>query len=258
MRLIPLGSGSQGNATFVELGGRRLLVDAGLSARQLKLRLEAVGVEPDTIDAILLSHEHTDHAQGAERFSRKHSTPVVCSGETLEAMECSPAHFATWLPLPESGDLEIEGSVRVHAFPVPHDAARPVGFVLEADGMKAGFVTDLGHATTVVVERLRDCDAIMVESNYDRAMLLGGPYPWSLKQRVTGRLGHLSNDGAAALLREVVSERCRAVVLCHLSEQNNTPALARETAARALQWSGNRRVEMRVARRRRPTPALEL
>ena len=128
MRLVPLGSGSRGNSALVELGGVRLLVDAGLSARQLAGRLESVGVAPGGVDGILLSHEHEDHSRGAETFSRKHGTPVLCSVETLEAMDGSPAHFAEWRPLGPAGiDL---GTVRVEPFPVPHDAAAPVGFVI--------------------------------------------------------------------------------------------------------------------------------
>ena len=257
MRMVPLGSGSSGNATYVELGGQRLLVDAGLSARQLKLRLEAIGVAPVHLDAILLSHEHVDHAQGAQRFSKRHGVPLVCSAETLDALDLSPALVADWWPLPDTGALTL-GDVAVNAFAVPHDAARPVGFTLAAEGLKVGFATDLGHVTTLVVESLKGCDAILVEANYDRARLLDGPYPWQLKQRVSSRFGHLSNEETAALLRRVVDERCRAVVLAHLSEKNNSPTLARDVVAQALQEAGARRVEMRVARTRQPTPALEL
>lgn len=254
MRLLPLASGSRGNATLVEFGSTCLLVDAGISARELSRRLVAVGVAPGAIRAILLSHEHADHSRGAERFSRAHGVPVFSSFETLEAMDCSPAHFAAWHPLgPEPFEL---ADVRVEPFPVPHDAARPVGFVLHGAGRRVGIALDLGHATTLVVERLRGCDVLMIESNHDDRMLLDGPYPWSLKQRVSGRMGHLSNDEAAALLRATVSDACRAVVLAHLSEHNNRPALARQAAAAALASVGRGRVEMRVAVPGRPTPAV--
>lgn len=257
MRLIPLGSGSRGNAAYAEFGNFRILIDAGLSARQLKLRLEAVGVDPRRIDAILLTHEHSDHAKGAERFSKQFSVPLVCSAETLRAMDLSPGHLAGWQPLADQGVLDL-GPVRVDSFPVPHDAARPVGFVIEGEGVRLGVATDLGHATTIVVERLRGCQVLLLESNHDTMMLRDGPYPWHLKQRVSSRTGHLSNDEASALLRDIVDSDCRAVVLGHLSEKNNAPGLARDCAARALQRAGNRRAVMRIAQARHPTPAIEI
>ncbi len=237
MRLIPLGSGSRGNATFVELAGVRLLIDAGLSARQLTQRLEKLGIAPSSIDWIVLSHEHDDHARGAERFSRLHEVAVLCSSGTLAARDLSPVCVASWRALDPERGTDV-GAVWVEAFPVPHDAAEPVGFVLHGEGLRVGMVTDLGHATTLVRERLRGCDVLFVESNYDARMLQDGPYPWHLKQRVAGRLGHLSNTEAAALLGEVVDDRCRAVVLAHLSEKNNTPALARQVVGAALDRAG--------------------
>ena len=257
MRIQPLGSGSRGNATLVEFGSTRLLVDAGLSSRRLTRSLDAVGVAAREVDAILLSHEHEDHTRGAERFSRTHRVPVICTAETLEAMDCSPAHFARWQPLRPAGYLDL-GSVRVESFPVPHDAVNPVGFVLHGEGLRVGVATDLGHATTLVVERLRGCDVLMVESNHDDRMLQDGPYPWHIKQRVSGRLGHLSNRDAADVLSETVDAGCRAVILAHLSESNNTPELARRTASGVLARTTARRVEMRVARVGGPTPAVRL
>jgi phosphoribosyl 1,2-cyclic phosphodiesterase len=248
-RLVPLGSGSQGNATLVELGATRVLVDAGIAARTLSRRLEEVGVEPSSLRGILLSHEHGDHAQGAERFSRKHGVPVFSTVETLEALDRSPVHFAEWRRLDPGTVVEI-GPLRVDAFPVPHDAARPLGFVLEGAGVRAGVVTDLGHATTLVVQRLRGCQLLMVEANHDDAMLRDGPYPWQLKQRVGSRLGHLSNNAAARLLEQVVDDGCRGVILGHLSEKNNTPELARTTVRRALRRVGRGSVEVHVAERR--------
>lgn len=183
--------------------------------------------------------------------------PLVCSHETLDALDLGPAQVAEWQPLPEAQALDL-GAVRVEAFPVPHDAARPVGFVLHGEGLRVGIATDLGHATTLVAERLRGCQLVMLESNHDTRMLQEGPYPWHLKQRVSSRMGHLSNAEAAALLARVVDDECRAVVLAHLSEKNNRPRLARDCAADALQRAGSRRAAMRVALPHRPTPPLEL
>jgi phosphoribosyl 1,2-cyclic phosphodiesterase len=257
MRFVPLGSGSKGNATLVESGSTRILIDAGLSARALGSRLGAVGVAAGEIDFILLSHDHTDHVRGAERFSRLHRVPVLSSIETLEAMDRSPVHFAAWEPLPENGSVSL-GNIDLECFPVPHDAARPVGFVLRCEGLRLAMATDLGHATTLVLERMRGSHLVMIESNHDEQMLKNGPYPWQLKQRVAGRTGHLSNDEAAAVLEEVVEECCQAVVLAHLSAKNNRPELARKTAARALSAVGMNRLSMRVAAERCPTPTLEL
>jgi phosphoribosyl 1,2-cyclic phosphodiesterase len=256
VRIVPLGSGSSGNATLVEFGTHRLLVEAGLSARALGDRLAAVGVEPSSLSAILVSHEHNDHARGLERFAARARVPVAIAAETLAALDLSPAHLPEWLPLEPGRTVDL-GPVRVECFPVPHDAVRPVGFVLEGEGVRVGIATDLGHATTLVVERLSGCHVLVLESNHDDRMLQDGPYPWHLKQRVGGRMGHLSNEEAARLLERCAAQ-CGAVVLAHLSERNNTAALARDAAARALERAGRKRVEMRVASARRPTPALLL
>jgi phosphoribosyl 1,2-cyclic phosphodiesterase len=260
MRVVPLGSGSRGNATLVEFGGSgplfgctRLMVDAGLSARETTLRLQSIGVRPDSIAVLLLSHEHDDHSRGAERFSRLHGVPVMCSMRTLEAMDCSPDHFAEWRPLAVGRRAEVAG-VEVEPFSVPHDAAEPVGFVMTGEGLRFGIATDLGHATPQVVERLRGCQVLMVESNHDDRMLLEGPYPWPLKQRVSGRLGHLSNREAAALLREAAADgECRAVVLAHLSEKNNTRDLARRSASAAFAGKRGARPAIHVAASASPT-----
>jgi phosphoribosyl 1,2-cyclic phosphodiesterase len=255
MRLIPLASGSRGNATLVQFDGASVLVDAGVSAKQLTHRLHSVGVDPASIRCILLSHEHQDHSRGAERFSKLYEVPVACTAKTLAALDISPMHIAEWRALPETGVTEI-GPVHVESFPVPHDAAQPVGFVLRGDGLRVGIALDLGHATTLVRERLRGCELLMIEANHDLGLLRDGPYPWHLKQRVSGRMGHLSNHETADLLRETVGPECRAVVLAHLSEKNNTQALARSVAGAAVHEAGGRRVEMRVASARSVTPAV--
>jgi len=257
VRFVPLGSGSSGNATLVELGSTRLLVDAGLSARALGQRLEAIGVAPDDLDALLLSHEHQDHCRGAQRFSKLHRVPVICSHATLEAMDRSPSHFATWTPLPEDRLLDL-GAMRIESFPVPHDAASPVGFVIHGEGLRVGVATDLGHATTLALHRLRGCHVLMIESNYDPGLLQDGPYPWQLKQRVSSRTGHLSNEQAASLLENAVDGECCAVVMAHLSERNNRPELVRRSAANALARAGASRASLRIAAPRRPTPEIRL
>jgi phosphoribosyl 1,2-cyclic phosphodiesterase len=257
VRVVPLGSGSSGNATLVAFGSRRLLVDAGLSARDLATRLEGVGVAPRRVTAILLSHEHHDHARGLERFAVKHGVPVFTTPETLAALNLAPRHVGAWHPFEPGVAFDAFG-VKVDPFMVPHDAVNPVGFVLEAEGVRVGIATDLGHATTLVVERLRGCHVLVVEANHDDGMLVRGPYPWALKQRIGGRLGHLSNEEAATLLAATVDANCQAVILAHLSESNNTAALARQAVALALARAGRSRCAMRVAERRAPTPAVEI
>jgi phosphoribosyl 1,2-cyclic phosphodiesterase len=257
VRILPLGSSSSGNATLLEFGRTRLLVDAGLSSRELTRRVEAAGVPPGSLACILLTHEHHDHSRGAERFSMKHRVPVACVPESLEAMNLSPIHLASWCPIAAGRPFDVDG-VRVDPFPVPHDAAAPLGFVLQGEGVRVGIALDLGHATTLVVERLRGCHVLIVESNHDDRMLEAGPYPWQLKQRIGGRMGHLSNAEAAALLARVADDDCRAVVLAHLSEKNNTQALARSAASSALAAAGRKRYEMRVADARRPSVPLVL
>lgn len=256
MRFLPLGSGSAGNATLVEFGSVRLLVDAGLSARALAHRLESVGVPPASVNWILLSHEHRDHCRGAELFSNLFGATVICSHATLEAMNRSPSHFSDWTALPEGALLDL-GTVQVDAFPIPHDAARPVGFVIHGAGLRIGVATDLGHATTLALERLRGCHLLMLESNYDPDLLQRGPYPWQIKQRVAGRTGHLSNAQAADVLRRTIGPESRAVVMAHLSEKNNRPALVRQLAGESLAGNGNR-VALRIAAARMPTPAIQL
>jgi len=247
VRFVPLASGSKGNATLVEFGSTRVLVDAGLPPRELCTRLAALDVAPGDLDAIVLSHEHQDHVRGAQKFSMKFGVPVAASWETLEAMDRSPQAFAGWIDLPVGGEVRI-GEVSVTSFPVPHDAASPVGFVIASNGTRVGIATDLGHATPEIVERLAGCDVLMLESNYDSLLLRDGPYPWRLKERVSGPSGHLSNAESASLIKHTVGERCRCVVLAHISEKNNTPELARASARRALHATGRDDIELKVAR----------
>ena len=257
MRFVPLASGSQGNATLVEFDDCRLLVDAGLTAKELAKRLRSVQCEPESIDYLLLSHEHADHVRGAQRFSTQFEVPIVAPWKTVMAMDRSPQAFAGWVELDVHGTVTL-GTATVHAFPVPHDAASPVGFVIEAGGRRIGIATDVGHPTLDVVDALSGCDLLMLEANHDPLLLKDGPYPWRLKERVSGQLGHLSNAEAAGVLKNSVDGRCQAVVLAHLSQQNNTPELARTSAQRALRACGYESVAIKVARYHQPLPAMHL
>lgn len=257
VRVVPLGSGSSGNALLVEFGARRLLIDAGLSTRDLTSRLAEAGVSGSQLTAILLSHEHHDHARGLQRFALKHRVPVFTTPEALAALNLAPRHLGAWHPFEPGVRFDALG-IEVDPFTIPHDAVNPVGFVLASGGVRVGIAIDLGHATTLVHARLRGCHVLVVEANHDDGMLTRGPYPWALKQRIGGRLGHLSNEEAAALVAAVADDDCQAVILAHLSESNNTEALARQAVASAMAAAGHTRYAMRVAQRRAPTPAVEI
>jgi phosphoribosyl 1,2-cyclic phosphodiesterase len=242
-RFVVLGSGSSGNSLVVESRGRRVLIDAGFACRELERRLRAVDVEPRSIEAIVLTHEHADHCRGAPRFAARYRIPVYASRGTLGG---------TWLrqlpgarPLRPEARLEVAGLL-LETFPVSHDARQPVGVVVEDDaGRRLGLLADLGEATASVCARLRDLSALVIESNHDLVMLRQGPYPWSLKQRVAGTQGHLSNVEAAASVRGLLGDGLHTVVLYHLSRINNVPALAFEAVAAAVERAGSKaRVEL--------------
>jgi len=242
MRVAVLGSGSSGNAVVVTSGEHRLLIDAGFSCRQLEGRLRCVGEDPAQLEALLLTHEHTDHVRGAMRLARRHSVPISATSGTLRAasLVADRLAFEERPPLPESHvvrsgrPFEVPG-FQVEAFAVPHDAAEPVGYVVEDEGgRRLGLAADLGCRSQLAWGRLRDLDCLILETNHDLGMLRSGPYPWHLKQRVAGRHGHLSNEEAAAGLPELLGERLRTVVLYHLSRTNNLPALAVETLGEQL------------------------
>lgn len=231
MRFAPLGSGSKGNATLIEGGDTRLLLDCGFALAELERRLAALGVAAETLSAVLVTHEHGDHLRGVGALARRYGLPVWMTTGTrrqgwragLPEPRCFSSH---------QGDFAI-GSLRVHPFPVPHDASEPAQFVLEHDGARLGVFTDAGAVTPHIVERLQGCDALMLECNHDPGMLARGPYPPFLQARVGGAFGHLNNRQAADLLKRIDHRRLRHLVAAHLSEKNNTPALARSALLEA-------------------------
>lgn len=232
MRVCLLASGSKGNAVFIESGETRLLIDAGLSAREISSRLAEIGVAGEDLDALLVTHEHTDHCRGLGPVARRFGLPVFVHHQTRPALSGAGKlpqvlEFAAGQPL-SFRDLRIE------AFPTTHDAAAPVGFTLESGEGKIGIATDLGIATRLVADRMQKCRILILESNHDEEMLIEGPYPWHLKQRIRSNHGHLSNGAAARLLGELLWEGLEAVFLAHLSEVNNDPALARRSAGETL------------------------
>jgi phosphoribosyl 1,2-cyclic phosphodiesterase len=237
--LTVLASGSKGNCSIVAGGRTRILVDAGLSARATMKRMKAIGEDPG-LSAILISHEHSDHIYGLATLAKKLCVPVYVTGATHEACRkiFRQQRGAPWncaqLETFTAGDSFHIGDIAVSSFTVPHDAADPVGFTFRAEGVQLAIVTDLGYLPASVRQHVRGCDVVMLESNHDVEMLRVGPYPWSVKQRVMSRVGHLSNDALAEFFSSDYDGNAAFVVLAHLSEQNNHPELARQAAERAL------------------------
>ncbi|PLY04846.1 MAG: MBL fold metallo-hydrolase [Desulfuromonas sp.] len=232
MRICLLASGSRGNAVYVESGAARLLIDSGLSARAIVERLKAIGVDPEDLDAILVTHEHRDHCQGLGPMARRYALPVYIHPETLSALDKVGK-------LPEIREFDTTTridfkDVSVTPFPLTHDAAPTVGFTIDSAEGKVGFATDLGMVTRLVRQRLTDSRVLILESNHDEEMLLNGPYPWPLKQRVRSTHGHLSNHDAAQLLNDLIWQGLQGVFLAHLSETNNQPELAFRSAQQVL------------------------
>src|SRR5688500_18198062 len=226
LRVVVLGSGSAGNAVVVEHGSHRLLIDAGFSARELERRLRRVGIEPASLEALILTHEHGDHVYGANRLARRHHLPIYATAGTLAGTRLSePVRRGTQII--RSGAPFLVGQFEVRPFAVPHDAREPVGLrIADPLGRSVGLVADLGCRSQLAWEALREVDVLLLETNHDLDLLRTGPYPWTLKQRVASRHGHLSNHDAARGVVELVHERLQFVVLYHLSRTNNLPALA--------------------------------
>jgi phosphoribosyl 1,2-cyclic phosphodiesterase len=239
MRLKILGSGSSGNSLYVESGETSVLVDVGLSAKETAKRLTEAGVDPAKLDAIVVTHEHSDHMKGVEVFSKTTQVPVFMSEATrAECRFSGDADEIQWGETITSSRPFQVGPFTFHPFSIPHDGVDTVAFAIESGGVKIGMATDLGYISRLVAERLREADLVVIESNHDRELLKTGPYPWSVKQRIASNLGHLSNDETARWLREDFDGRARWIVLAHLSRRCNHPELAKLSAVRALYSHG--------------------
>jgi phosphoribosyl 1,2-cyclic phosphodiesterase len=235
-----LASGSKANCALVASSTTRILVDAGLSCRETFKRLRALGERPEQLSAILITHEHSDHVAGLQRLAIKLNVPVFLTASTHREWGRAMRDDEGKIPeLPKrehfaSGRRFQVGDIEVTPFTIPHDAADPVGFTFRTEGVKIGFATDLGYMPVSVRDHLRGCDVLVLESNHDLEMLRSGPYPWSVKQRVMSRVGHLSNDALAEFFSNDYDGGAAYVVLAHLSEQNNHPEIARAAAEQAL------------------------
>ncbi|MDJ0987291.1 MAG: MBL fold metallo-hydrolase [Desulfobacterales bacterium] len=216
-----LASGSRGNAIFISDGLTGILLDAGLSATELKRRLKSRGLNPNDLDAILLSHEHSDHIQSVGVLSRQLKLPIYLSSKIKKkALLGNSVHELR--PFQCGVSFQIN-NLNIHPFTVSHDAADPVGFTIGQNGRRIGIATDLGTVTPQLKKRLQDCHLLILEANHDPQMLLDGPYPWPLKKRIQGRRGHLSNQQSKRLLQQLQHRGLKHVILAHLSETNNSP-----------------------------------
>jgi phosphoribosyl 1,2-cyclic phosphodiesterase len=235
VRICAIASGSSGNSTFVGTERTRLLVDAGLSYRDTCNRLASIGEDPAALDAIVITHEHCDHVGGLARLAKKLDIPVYMTWLTAPAIE--------WLSAPklelfQAGATLSIGDIEIDSFTIPHDAIDPVGFCIRAQGIKFGIATDLGYVTDSIRFHLRRADLLLLESNHDLDMLKVGPYPWSVKQRVMSRVGHLSNDSVCEFISRDFEPCASALILGHLSQHNNHPEIARIAARQALDQRG--------------------
>lgn len=239
-----LASGSRGNCAVVSSSSTKILVDAGISCRETFKRMKSLGEDPRTLSAILITHEHCDHIYGLATLAKKLRIPIFMTGATHQAWaramrdENGVRPQLERLERFESGHSFQVGDIAVKPFTIPHDAADPVGFTFRAEGIKVGIATDLGYLPASVRDHLRGCDVLVMESNHDLEMLRGGPYPWSVKQRVMSRVGHLSNLALADFFTNDYDNSATFVVLAHLSEQNNHPEIARREAEKALATRG--------------------
>ena len=236
VKVCVLASSSAGNSTFIATERTRILVDAGLSRKEIQARLAAIGEDVETLDGILVTHEHTDHVSGLVPMARcggKRNIPVYVT--TLTAPSIPWGEYTPVLERFQAGTTFRVGDIEVDSFTIPHDAADPVAFSFRAQGLKISQVTDLGYLPDSIKVHVQGSDLLILESNHDLDMLKVGPYPWSVKQRVMGRNGHLSNDVVSDFIRHDLDTRTSTLVLGHISEHNNHPAIVELTASQALE-----------------------
>ncbi|MDE3231194.1 MAG: MBL fold metallo-hydrolase [Chloroflexota bacterium] len=255
MRVISLGSGSSGNALVAQVGAAAVLLDAGFPLRTLLGRLRQANIAPESVGAILLTHEHHDHACGAVAFSRRYGVPLIANPATLAAVLAQPARgqaepfdpaSVERVELPLGREVTIAG-LRARSFPVSHDAVAPAGYLISSGAWRLCFITDSGMVNEPMIEAMGEASLLVIESNHDRERLLRGPYPWHLKQRILSPTGHLANDQTSEALLRVLDDAPRWVWLGHLSRTNNTPDIARAHLRERLRQVGLRHIEPRIA-----------
>ncbi len=251
-----LASGSKGNALHVQAGSTRFLVDCGLSCKEMEVRMEDARLDPDAVQGILVTHEHSDHIRGISVFSRRYNTPVYASQGLWRKLSWRDPNWHEVRPFVSNSPFQLN-DVTVMPVRVPHDAADPVAFRIEYNKRRFGHLTDLGWIPGPVRDAFRSCDTLVLESNHDPRMLREGPYPAYLKHRVASKVGHLSNEESAGLLESLADERLQTVILAHLSETNNRPDLARHPAENVLssRW---KQARLMLAQQGVPLPTVEI
>ena len=256
LELCTLASGSSGNCLLVRSGATHILVDAGISCRRITTALKGLGVDPASLSAVLITHEHTDHMAGLATLTKQYRLPVYASrGTGLRLCDRIPFLEELLRPIQPGESFQV-GDLEVHSFPTPHDAAQSTGYALSDGLRKAAVVTDLGHVTEAVAQAVRGADLLVAEANHDVEWLRSGPYPYFLQDRILGDYGHLSNEAGAQLVCSAVEQGARTVVLAHLSHENNTPERARQVVGDALTRMGavpGRDVTLEVAPRSDPS-----
>ena len=245
-----LASGSSGNCSLIATEKTRILIDAGLSFKELSKRLASIGERPDRIDAVLITHEHCDHIGGLARFSRKVPAPIYLTRLTAPAIDWEDR--TPRLEPFQAGARFAIGDIEIDSFTIPHDAIDPVGFAFCAQGVKIGVVTDLGYIPDSIKFHLRGSQVLLLESNHDLEMLKVGPYPWAVKQRVMSRNGHLSNDVVSDYVCHEFDSSTVTLILGHLSEHNNHPEIVRLVAQQALERRGLS-TRLVIANQKQPT-----
>ena len=253
MRFAVLGSGSGGNAAVVECGELRLMIDAGLSAKQLTVRLQQIGIEPASLDGILLTHEHGDHIRGLKVFLKQNPVPVFTTQATARVVRESGIEGGTWKSF-DAGQVFAIGEISIESFAIQHDAVDPVGFVVGYGARRLGFLSDAGFVTRSMTERLRGLTGLFVEANYDEDLLEADTKrPWSIKQRISSRHGHLSNSQVTDLIREIAHPALGRVVLGHLSSDCNTPEIILARLRTCLGEVGHSHVNLHCACQDQPS-----
>jgi len=254
LTICPLASGSKGNSLFVSWEENAILIDAGLSGIEIERRMKAKNQSPENLTAILVTHEHSDHIRGVGVLSRRYNIPVYMSNDTYKKAASNLGKLADLKTFNCGQSFHID-NMEVSPFTISHDAIDPAGFTLSCNNKKLGIATDLGIATNLVKEYLKDCFLLYLEANHDPDMLINGPYPWYLKQRIKSNQGHLSNVDTKELLEELNNENLKHVILAHLSEENNTPEKAFNAAKQGLNSSN---VEIEVAMPHKPGKLITL
>ena len=254
IKVCVLASGSKGNAIYLSDNTTSILIDAGLSGIEIQRRMESVHLNPNDLSAVVVTHEHSDHIKGVGIMARRFNLPVYISDKTRSAALSRLGNIANLHNFECGTTFQINGFA-IHPFSISHDAADPAGFTFNTGHCKIGIATDLGIGTELVKNHLRGSRLLVLEANHDPEMLQNGPYPWPLKQRIKGRRGHLSNNDSSDLLKEVLHDNLRHVILAHLSEENNTPEKAAGVIEPVL---ANSRAKLEIARQDQPSQLIKI